>query len=78
MLIVVMLRGRHRGLPMAIDRAVLLPGQELMERLDRGDDGWGDREAGGGVEGEMRGGVGGEVVGKEEGDEGIGEEMGWV
>ena len=34
-LIVVMLRGRHRGLPMAIDRAVLLPGQELMERMDR-------------------------------------------
>lgn len=34
-LIIVMLRGRHRGLPMAIDRAVLLPGQELMERLDK-------------------------------------------
>ena len=34
-LMVVMLRGRHRGLPMAIDRAVLLPGQELMERMDR-------------------------------------------
>lgn len=25
----VMLRGRHRGLPVAIDRAVLLPGEEL-------------------------------------------------
>ena len=34
-LIIVMLRGRHRGLPMAIDRAVLLPGQELMERMDK-------------------------------------------
>lgn len=34
-LIAVMLRGRHRILPLAIDRAVLLPGQELMERLDR-------------------------------------------
>ena len=34
-LLTVMLRGRHRILPMAIDRAVLLPGQELMERLDR-------------------------------------------
>ncbi|KAK4691326.1 Trk/Ktr/HKT type cation transporter, partial [Lecanoromycetidae sp. Uapishka_2] len=34
-LIVVMVRGRHRGLPMAIDRAVLLPGQELMERMDK-------------------------------------------
>ncbi|KAL8831189.1 MAG: hypothetical protein Q9191_001001 [Dirinaria sp. TL-2023a] len=34
-LIVVMIRGRHRGLPMAIDRAVLLPGQELMQRMDK-------------------------------------------
>jgi len=34
-LLTVMLRGRHRILPMAIDRAVLLPGQELMEKLDR-------------------------------------------
>ena len=24
-----MLRGRHRGLPVAIDRAVLLPGEDL-------------------------------------------------
>lgn len=30
----VMLRGRHRVLPMAIDRAILLPGQDLMEKLD--------------------------------------------
>lgn len=35
MLILVMLRGRHRGLPIAIDRAVLLPGKGLMERMDR-------------------------------------------
>lgn len=34
-LITVMLRGRHRILPLAIDRAVLVPGQELMERLDK-------------------------------------------
>lgn len=34
-LICVMLRGRHRGLPYAIDRAVLLPGEELMEKMDR-------------------------------------------
>lgn len=34
-LIAVMVRGRHRILPLAIDRAVLLPGQGLMERLDR-------------------------------------------
>lgn len=34
-LLTVMLRGRHRILPLAIDRAVLLPGQELMERLDK-------------------------------------------
>ncbi|MCJ1415447.1 hypothetical protein MMC32_001779 [Xylographa parallela] len=45
-LMAVMLRGRHRGLPMAIDRAVLLPGQELMERMDReyNGDGVGDGE----------------------------------
>lgn len=34
-LLAVMLRGRHRILPVAIDRAVLLPGQALMEKLDR-------------------------------------------
>jgi len=34
-LLAVMLRGRHRVLPYAVDRAVLLPGQELMEKLDR-------------------------------------------
>jgi Trk-type K+ transport system membrane component len=34
-LIAVMLRGRHRILPAAVDRAVLVPGQGLMERLDR-------------------------------------------
>lgn len=33
-LISVMLRGRHRILPLAVDRAVLVPGHELMERLD--------------------------------------------
>jgi Trk-type K+ transport system membrane component len=34
-LLTVMLRGRHRILPMAVDRAVLVPGQELMQKLDR-------------------------------------------
>ncbi|KAF2224427.1 hypothetical protein BDZ85DRAFT_260954 [Elsinoe ampelina] len=34
-LVVVMLRGRHRGLPYAIDRAVPLPGEEEMERMDK-------------------------------------------
>jgi len=34
-LVAVMIRGRHRGLPYAIDRAVLLPGEELMEKMDR-------------------------------------------
>jgi potassium uptake Trk family protein len=34
-LITVMLRGRHRILPLAIDRAVLLPGQNLMEKMDQ-------------------------------------------
>lgn len=34
-LMAVMLRGRHRVLPMAIDRAILLPGQDIMEELDK-------------------------------------------
>ncbi|KAK7549418.1 potassium transport protein-like protein 1 [Phyllosticta paracitricarpa] len=33
-LMAVMLRGRHRGLPLAIDRSILLPGEELMHRMD--------------------------------------------
>ena len=36
-----MLRGRHRILPMAIDRAVLLPGEGLMEKLDKEENGRG-------------------------------------
>ena len=31
----VMVRGRHRGLPLAIDRSILLPGEELMMRMDK-------------------------------------------
>jgi Trk-type K+ transport system membrane component len=31
----VMVRGRHRGLPLAIDRSILLPGEELMNRMDK-------------------------------------------
>jgi Trk-type K+ transport system membrane component len=31
----VMIRGRHRGLPLAIDRSILLPGEELMHRIDK-------------------------------------------
>lgn len=30
----VMVRGRHRGLPLAIDRSILFPGQELLHRMD--------------------------------------------
>jgi potassium uptake Trk family protein len=30
-----MVRGRHRGLPLAIDRSILLPGEELMRRMDK-------------------------------------------
>jgi potassium uptake Trk family protein len=30
-----MVRGRHRGLPLAIDRSILLPGEELMHRMDK-------------------------------------------
>ncbi|GME24217.1 Cation transporter [Neofusicoccum parvum] len=33
-MLAVMLRGRHRGLPLAIDRSILLPGEELMHRMD--------------------------------------------
>lgn len=54
-LIVVMLRGRHRGLPMAIDRAVLLPGQELMETMDREYNRTGEWKPRAEVEDEMRG-----------------------
>lgn len=31
-LVAVMLRGRHRGLPVALDKAVLLPGDEETRR----------------------------------------------
>ncbi|KAI4687990.1 uncharacterized protein J4E84_004918 [Alternaria hordeiaustralica] len=34
-LMAAMLRGRHRGLPLAIDRSILLPGEELMRRMDQ-------------------------------------------
>ena len=30
-----MVRGRHRGLPLAIDRSILLPGEELMKHMDK-------------------------------------------
>ena len=30
----VMVRGRHRGLPMAIDRSILFPGQKLLQQMD--------------------------------------------
>lgn len=43
-LMTVMLRGRHRILPMAIDRAILLPGQDIMERLDKRFRGGSDNE----------------------------------
>jgi potassium uptake Trk family protein len=34
-LLFIMVRGRHRGLPLAIDRSILLPGEELMRRMDK-------------------------------------------
>jgi Trk-type K+ transport system membrane component len=34
-LLFAMVRGRHRGLPLAIDRSILLPGEELMHRMDK-------------------------------------------
>jgi len=45
-LICVMIRGRHRGLPYAIDRAVLLPGEELMEKMDKEVNGRGNNKKG--------------------------------
>ncbi|KAH9823734.1 putative potassium ion transporter isoform 4B [Teratosphaeria destructans] len=40
----VMLRGRHRGLPVAIDKAVLLPGEDLRGGLEGEEKGKGDGE----------------------------------
>jgi potassium uptake Trk family protein len=34
-MLAVMIRGRHRGLPLAIDRSILLPGEDLMHKMDR-------------------------------------------
>jgi len=43
---VIMLRGRHRGLPLAIDRSILLPGEDLMKKMDEeyNERGWFDPE----------------------------------
>ncbi|CAD0093502.1 unnamed protein product, partial [Aureobasidium vineae] len=51
-LICVMIRGRHRGLPYAIDRAVLLPGEELMEKMDMEVNGRGSNKYGAKWQGE--------------------------
>ena len=62
----VMLRGRHRGLPNAIDRAVMLPNEfkktgqtgnddyDAQEGEDDGHNGTGDYEGQNGANGEMR------------------------
>jgi Trk-type K+ transport system membrane component len=34
-MLIVMIRDRHRGLPLAIDRSILLPVEGLMHRMDR-------------------------------------------
>jgi hypothetical protein len=34
-MLAIMLRGRHRGLPLAIDRSILLPGEDLMHEMDK-------------------------------------------
>jgi potassium uptake Trk family protein len=34
-MLAVMIRGRHRGLPLAIDRSILLPGEDLMHKMDQ-------------------------------------------
>ena len=33
-MLLVMVRGRHRGLPLAIDRSILVPGEELLRQMD--------------------------------------------
>lgn len=33
-LLFVMIRGRHNGLSLAIDKSILLPGEELVRRMD--------------------------------------------
>ena len=42
----VMVRGRHRGLPLAIDRAILVPGEQLMHELDERYNGLGNTGGG--------------------------------
>ncbi|KAI4092452.1 MAG: hypothetical protein LQ339_007933 [Xanthoria mediterranea] len=37
----VMVRGRHRGLPLAIDRSILIPGEELLHQMDEEYNNWG-------------------------------------
>lgn len=32
-----MIRGRHRGLPYALDRAIMLPGEREMETMETGE-----------------------------------------
>lgn len=66
-LVFVMVRGRHRGLPRALDRAVKLPGWE-GEGL--GGEGGGFVEEG--DEGKTRGGEGGCGSGNENGERGAG------
>ena len=63
-----MVRGRHRGLPLAIDRSILLPGEELMHRMDReyGDRGLEDPKE----EAELRGDIERSGVKKRGGAEG--------
>jgi hypothetical protein len=34
-MLAVMIRGRHPGLPLAIDRSILLPGEDPMHKMDR-------------------------------------------
>ena len=47
-----MLRGRHRGLPVAIDKAVLLPSETLAWAEE--EDAQRKREAGQGISGDLR------------------------
>ncbi|KAF2424897.1 TrkH-domain-containing protein [Tothia fuscella] len=44
-MLAVILRGRHKGLPLAIDRSILIPGEDLMHKMDQEYNGYGDQKS---------------------------------
>ena len=45
-MLALMIRGRHRGLPLAIDRSILLPGEDLMHKMDQHYNEYGELDSG--------------------------------